>query len=51
MMDIPLPFMEVNPMKSTSHLVIGAAVAAATTALAMWGPAAILGGITASGVD
>jgi hypothetical protein len=37
-------------MKSTRHLVIGAAVAAAT-ALAMWGPAAVLGGIVATGLD
>jgi hypothetical protein len=37
-------------MKSTRHLVIGAAVAAAT-AVAMWGPTAVLGGITATGLD
>jgi hypothetical protein len=42
--------MEVNPMQSTRHLVIGAAVAAAT-AVAMWGPSAVLGGITATGID
>jgi len=32
------------------RLVVGAAVAAATVAI-MWGPTAILAGITASGVD
>ena len=37
-------------MKSTRHFVIGAAVAAAT-ALAMWGPTAVLGGIVATGID
>jgi hypothetical protein len=37
-------------MKSTCRLVIGAAVAAAT-ALAMWGPTAVLGGIVATGLD
>ena len=37
-------------MKSTRRLVAGAIVAAATAAL-MWGPTAVLGGITASGID
>ncbi len=32
------------------RIVLGVAVAAAT-AVAIWGPAAVLGGITASGVD
>jgi len=42
--------MEVPAMKSTPRLVIGAAVAVAT-AVALWGPTVVLGGITASGID
>jgi hypothetical protein len=37
-------------MNSARRLVVGAAVAAATAAV-LWGPAAILGGIAASGID
>jgi len=37
-------------MTSTRRLVIGAAVAVAT-AVAMWGPSVVLGGITATGID
>lgn len=37
-------------MKSTRRLVAGAIVAATTAAL-VWGPTAVLAGITASGVD
>jgi hypothetical protein len=37
-------------MESTRRLVAGAIVAAATAAV-LWGPAAILGGIAASGID
>jgi hypothetical protein len=42
--------MEVKTMKSTCRLVIGAAVAA-TTAVALWGPSAVLAGLTATGID
>jgi hypothetical protein len=42
--------MEVKTMKSTRRLVIGAAVAA-TSAVAMWGPSAVVGGIVATGID
>jgi hypothetical protein len=42
--------MEVTAMKSTRRLVVGAAVAAAT-AVTMWGPTAILAGLTATGID
>jgi len=37
-------------MKSTRRLVVSAIVAAATAAL-VWGPSAILAGITVTGVD
>jgi hypothetical protein len=37
-------------MSSACRLVVGAVIAAATAA-ALWGPAAVLGGITATGVD
>jgi hypothetical protein len=42
--------MEVTAMKSMRRLVVVAAVAAATAA-AMWGPTAILAGLTATGID
>jgi hypothetical protein len=50
MTDIPSLIHGGHQMKSMRHLVIGAAVAAATAA-ALWGPAAVLGGITATGID
>jgi len=37
-------------MKSTRRLVVSAAVAAATAAL-VWGPTAVLAGITLNGID
>jgi len=37
-------------MKSARRLVVGAAVAAATAAV-LWGPTAVLAGITATGAD
>jgi hypothetical protein len=37
-------------MRSTRHL-IGGVVAAAVTAAVLWGPSAILAGITFNGID
>jgi ABC-type enterochelin transport system permease subunit len=42
--------LEVIAMKSTRRLVIGVAVAAAT-AVAVWGPTAVLAGLTATAAD
>jgi hypothetical protein len=45
-----LLLLEVLDMSSARRFVVGAAVAVATAA-ALWGPSAILAGITATGVD
>jgi hypothetical protein len=42
--------MEVPDMNSARRLVVGAAVAVATAA-ALWGPTAVLAGITATAID
>jgi hypothetical protein len=46
----PLPIVKVSDMNSARRLVVGAVVAAATAAV-LWGPTAVLAGLTATAVD
>ncbi|HEU0172518.1 MAG TPA: hypothetical protein VFR26_13745, partial [Acidimicrobiales bacterium] len=46
----PLSIVEVSNMNSARRLVVGVVVAAATAAV-LWGPTAVLAGITVTGVD